>query len=129
VGTKPEAYDLVGPREYADRRRENGEQIVIMNHPDIHLPQLKQFIEETDFTGVWRATLLEATRWCQQRTSLRASYTQNGDLLVKSPGILDHDVEIRVEGVNGDSEPVRLAAGFSEQIIKVGISADTLQTT
>jgi hypothetical protein len=40
-----------------------GMQLVVMNHPDIHVDVLRRFLDELDLTGVWSPTLAEAVSW------------------------------------------------------------------
>jgi len=118
-GTAPDAYDLDRPREYADRRAKHGGQIVIMNHPDIHLEPLKKFVAETDFENVWHATLLESVRWCRQRCGLSATRSNKGEIVLLQDGPLDHAVEVWLEGVGENVEAERrvLSADFRRAVI------------
>jgi hypothetical protein len=106
-GTKPDAYDLASAREYLDRRFERGQHVVIMNHPDIHLEELKQFLSETSREDFWMATLLETISWCRQRSALRATYVNGRDVSISVP-CLDLDAEVWLEGTRGNSKPCKL---------------------
>ena len=41
-----------------------GGHVVVLNHPDIHVAQLRELLDSIDMTGVWRASLAEVANWC-----------------------------------------------------------------
>jgi hypothetical protein len=63
AGMKPEAHYLDYIRSILPVTLAQREHFVLMNHPDIHLPQLYALIESMALSHYWCATLAEVTRW------------------------------------------------------------------
>jgi len=102
-GMAPEAYEVEAPRDYTKRRFERGEQIVIMNHPDIHLEPLKKFLAEIVVSDMWQATILESVRWTRQRLALSGQMISDGAMELRRTEPLDYDIDVWLEGARRDS--------------------------
>ncbi|NDV27500.1 methyltransferase [Desulfovibrio sp. JC010] len=81
TGMKPEAHNLELLLRYLPTRLREGAHCVVMNHPDIHLPQLAELLGELDFGSVWKAPLGTV---CQWNATLKASsrVSHDGDRIV-----------------------------------------------
>ena len=62
AGMRPEAHNLEQVRKNATLAIEAGEHVVLMNHPDIHRPQLYELLEHFSNDPIWHCTFLEMAR-------------------------------------------------------------------
>jgi hypothetical protein len=115
-GLAPDAYDLHSAREYAERRYRRGEQIVIMNHPDVHLPALKTLISEINRETLWNATLHDSISWVRQRQALYITKTNFRGIHVCTSSPIQYPVELWLEGCSTTQAlgPYRLSPGMRE---------------
>lgn len=72
-GTKPEAHHLDLLRVKSAAALEQGEHLVIMNHPDIHVDELLTLVDGLDLDSTWCATLQSVAQWTlSTKLSVRA---------------------------------------------------------
>lgn len=60
---KPDGHYLKALQESVPRELQKGGHVTVMNHPDIHVAELRELLTGLDCTGVWRATVEEAVAW------------------------------------------------------------------
>jgi hypothetical protein len=63
AGMKPEAHYLETLLEDLPLQLRRGAHVVIMNHPDIHVPQLRDLLQALVSQRCWRATMAEVASW------------------------------------------------------------------
>jgi len=80
TGTLPEAHRLRVLRDVLPLRLAAGGLVTVMNHPDIHGPQLKRLLVDLNLDHVWCATHLEVARWTRAtRFAVTAARDPSGD--------------------------------------------------
>jgi len=63
TGTAPDAHALHILQERVPVRLQEGQHVTIMNHPDVHLDQLRKLLMTLDMTRVWKVTHATAVDW------------------------------------------------------------------
>lgn len=63
TGTSPEKHRYAEALADCRQTLKAGGQAVLMNHPDIHLAELKALLLELDLQATWKATLREVAQW------------------------------------------------------------------
>lgn len=63
LSTKPEAHQLESFLRLIPSALESGAHVVVMNHPDIHWPELKTLLGDLKLRESWSCTLEEAALW------------------------------------------------------------------
>jgi hypothetical protein len=63
AGMKPEAHYLETLLEDLPAQLRRGAHVVIMNHPDIHVPQLRDLLQALVSQRCWSATMAEVASW------------------------------------------------------------------
>jgi cyclopropane fatty-acyl-phospholipid synthase-like methyltransferase len=63
LGMKPEAHQLDHLTKEIPPRLVEGGHVILMNHPDIHWPELQTLIDRLDLSNIWLCTMEEAARW------------------------------------------------------------------
>jgi len=63
AGMRPEQHFLDDLSKELESIKAKKEHMVIMNHPDIHIHELKTFIRTNDFSEAWHATLSDVCKW------------------------------------------------------------------
>ncbi|TWO72104.1 hypothetical protein FN976_05145 [Caenimonas sedimenti] len=64
--TKPDGHQLERLREEVPRALAEGGYVTVMNHPDIHWPEMRALMQGLDLHRVWTATLRDANEWLLQ---------------------------------------------------------------
>jgi hypothetical protein len=62
-GMGPEQHHLAQILELTPRMADRGAHLVLMNHPDVHRPQLLQALAHAPLASAWRCTAADAARW------------------------------------------------------------------
>lgn len=65
-GTAPDAHYLVDLLRMIPARLAVGDHVTIMNHPDIHRPELEKLLSLLSLGNVWAATHLQAIQWMNE---------------------------------------------------------------
>lgn len=63
AGTAPDAHHLSRLEQVIPDLLGRGFHVVLMNHPDVHLAELRKLLTELNLRCVWCATLDEVARW------------------------------------------------------------------
>lgn len=77
-GMKPEDHWLEEVLPQANAILAAGGHVVMMNHPDIHIPEMIAFCERVEARASWKATMLEAAEWYRATRSARLTSTASG---------------------------------------------------
>ena len=67
--TRPEDHQLGVLLKNVPKDFDSGSHAIVMNHPDIHWPQLRELIEKLPLDGVFRATMHDTARWFAEQRS------------------------------------------------------------
>jgi SAM-dependent methyltransferase len=98
ANTRPDGHHLERLREQVPARLAAGELVVVMNHPDIHVDQLRELLGELDLSATWRATLEDVARW--QRSVKLGGRVSGGpdelELTLPAPAQEDARVSVRL---------------------------------
>jgi hypothetical protein len=82
TGTAPLAHALPSLVDKVPRLLAAGGLVTVMNHPDIHLDQLKTLLSWLDLSRVWCATHADITAWCRQTKYAAQCRGVDGDVEV-----------------------------------------------
>ncbi len=96
TGTAPLAHALPELATKIPKLLAAGGLVTLMNHPDIHLDELKALLSWLDLSRVWRATHAEITAWCRQTMYAARCTSIGGALEVRFDRPLPHSVTIDV---------------------------------
>jgi hypothetical protein len=114
TGMKPENHTLDFLQENLPKRLAKGHHVVLMNHPDIHIRELKILLERLDLSESWLATLEEVAKWCQI-TKFRSQVRGKADNLIISFGAPLHiETRLRVLSPGGKEVEVVCEKGRAE---------------
>jgi hypothetical protein len=76
-GTQPDKHNLASCVAAAKRESRTGGGYLLMNHPDIHVPQLIEFVESVSRDKAWLATSCDMARWAMMNNE--SVLTLDGD--------------------------------------------------
>ncbi len=113
AGMKPDAhhYDIVLPDII--KAIQNGEQCVLMNHPDIHVDALQKLIDNLDLSTTWKATLEEISDWfLRVKLNVKCNPSSTG-LSIIFPEATQYRIGLIITSRNG-SKRITLPAGTQE---------------
>ncbi|TWO72101.1 hypothetical protein FN976_05130 [Caenimonas sedimenti] len=94
AGTRAAEHHFDAVAAGLDGARADREHVVIMNHPDVHLRELRKLILRAGSNGIWHATLSDVAAWyAGTRGAARVSHN-GGHWRLDIPQPLPHDFSI-----------------------------------
>ncbi len=106
-GTAPHAHRLDFIMADMQTRFVAGGLVNLMNHPDVHITQLKKLIENIEIKSVWSATHHQVTEWCRI-TKYDSEWSFHDDhVMLSFPEPLPYDFVIEIVS----------SAGLKQQIL------------
>jgi SAM-dependent methyltransferase len=109
--TKPDEHNLERLRQQVPARLAAGELVVVMNHPDIHIEQLRELLGELDLDTTWRATLEEVAHWQRSVKFGGRVFGRADDLELELSAPVKADVSVRVRLPGQPERVLTLPAG------------------
>jgi len=114
AGTEPGAHHLEALQARLPEEIDRGEHVCVMNHPDVHRPELAALLRDLDLRDVWRASYAEVATWfLRSKAAARVAIDGEG-WTIAFPAGLPEAAEVEVVTPEGAALGVRAEAGQVE---------------
>ena len=109
--TKPDGHRLEHLCKTVPARLAAGDYVVLMNHPDIHIPQLKELLGAVDLSTTWSTTLHDVAAWTDV-AKFRSRVRRRRDIFeIDFGATLPLDTIVTLHGPAGDGREFVAHAG------------------
>jgi hypothetical protein len=120
IGTAPDAHRLVKLETNVPTFLADGQHVTLMNHPDIHIDELKQLITGLDLSSTWCATFHQVAEWIKaSKLNSNATIDARDKLRIRFAMPLPAEATIRIVFANGVTKRLQCEKGCDDARISL----------